>query len=104
MLRATHESTASISNRPRGEATVPKNYAQLISLPPSPSWAVLRLWAAGLRDHALTKEEQHRDARTLCSILDSCHDLRERQPQLSEQLWQSALSLADKMALPQEKQ
>jgi hypothetical protein len=77
-----------------------KNYAQLTSFPPLPSWAVLRDWAAGLRDHALTPEEQRRSASTLCSILDSCHDLRQRQPQLSEQLWQSALALADKIAEP----
>jgi hypothetical protein len=81
------------------EFVMTKNYAQLISLPPSPSWAVLRAWAAGLRDHERTQEEQRRSARTLCSILDSCHDLEGRHPQLAAQLWQSALALADKIAL-----
>jgi hypothetical protein len=76
------------------------NDAQLLALPPSPTWAALRAWAADLRDHALTLEEQRRSARTLCAILDSCHDLRQRHPQLSEQLWQSALALANKIAEP----
>jgi hypothetical protein len=82
---------------------VGKNDAELISLPPSPSWAVLRSWAAGLRDHELTPQEQRCGARTLCSILDSSYDLRQRHPGLAEQLWQSALALADRIAEPRRK-
>jgi hypothetical protein len=81
------------------EFVMAKNYARLIPVRPSPSWAMLRTWAAGLRDHELTPEEQRRGARTLCSILDSCYDLEGRHPQLSAQLWQAALALADKIAL-----
>jgi len=77
-----------------------KNYAQLLVPPPSPTWAVLRTWAAGLRDHPLTPEEQRRSARTLCSILDSSDDLNGRHPQLAQQLWESAVALANKIAEP----
>jgi hypothetical protein len=81
-----------------------RSYAQLLTPPTTKEWATLRVWAAGLRDEALTSEEQKRKARTLARILDSCQNLRERRPQLSEQLWQSALLLADKIALPKETQ
>jgi hypothetical protein len=57
---------------------------------PGEQWARMRVWAAA-------RKHESSDAATLCRILDSAEDLRERHPLLAGQLWRSARALADRM-------
>jgi hypothetical protein len=68
----------------------------------SPEWAALRLWAAGVRDNLNHDEDTRADSEALIALLDQHHDMRCRHPMLANELWKTALALANKMAQPGE--
>lgn len=57
----------------------------------SPEWAVLRVWAAEIRDAATS----------LVAILDEQHR-HHKTPSLASQLWQTALLMRDDLRLRQQ--